>query len=99
MGDVRIDEGRLNEAKNAAKTLESSLKSTYSQCEDLISFVQSAKWEGKSRDAFITYLEIIYQYHKDLKKAASLQTKALNNLDGYIDDFSKDNSVREVRNL
>ncbi|MUK87587.1 hypothetical protein GMD78_04125 [Ornithinibacillus sp. L9] len=99
MGDVKIDGSKLNEAKAAARAMESSLKSTYRQCESLISIVQSASWKGKSRDAFITYLEIINQYHKELKEAATLQTKALNNLEGYIDDFKKDSSVREVRNL
>ncbi|QTN00541.1 hypothetical protein ERJ70_15300 [Sediminibacillus dalangtanensis] len=99
MGEVRIDGNRLNEARAAARTLESTIDSTYEQCEQLISFVHSAKWSGKSRDSFLSYLEIISQYHKDLKSAAALQTKALNNLHRYIDDFRNDSSVKEVRNL
>jgi len=99
MGDVKIDGGKVNEAKAAAKALEQSINRTYDQCEQLISYVNSAKWSGKSRDAFLTYLEIIQKYHRDMKTAVPKQTKALNNLDGYFDDFLQDSSVREVRNL
>ncbi|CDQ40392.1 MULTISPECIES: WXG100 family type VII secretion target [Virgibacillus] len=99
MGDVRVDGNKLNEAKTAAKALEDSINSTYEQCEELLSFAQSAKWSGKSRDSFISYLDIIHQYHHDLKSAVALQTKALNNLEGYMDDFNKDSSVKEVRHL
>lgn len=99
MGDVKIDGGKVNEAKAAAKALEQSINRTYDQCEQLISYVNSAKWSGKSRDAFLTYLEIIQKYHRDMKTAVAKQTKALNNLDGYFDDFLQDSSVREVRNL
>ncbi|RDW16459.1 hypothetical protein CWR48_16375 [Oceanobacillus arenosus] len=99
MGDVRIDGRKLNEAKVAAQAVEKSINASYQQCEQLLSFVQSAKWSGKSRDSFISYLDIIYQYHNDLKSAVALQKKALNNLDRYVDDFSKDSSVKEVRNL
>lgn len=99
MGEVKIDGGKVNEAKAAAKALEQSINLTYDQCEQLISYVNSAKWSGKSRDAFLTYLEIIQKYHRDMKSAVAKQTKALNNLDGYFDDFLQDGSVREVRNL
>lgn len=99
MGDVKIDTGKVHEAKVAAKALEKSVASTYDQCQKLISTVQSAKWSGKSRDAFLTYIEIIHKYHHDMKSAAAKQTKALNNLDGYLDDFLQDGSVKEVRNL
>lgn len=99
MGSVKIYGDKVNDAKTAARTLEQSLKTTYDRCEELSSYVHSAKWSGKSRDAFLTYIDIIQQYHKDLVTVAAKQTKALNNLDGYIDDFNKDSSVKEVRNL
>lgn len=99
MGSVRIHEDKVNEAKAAAKALEQSIDKTYDQCEQLISYLQSANWSGKSRDTFLSYLEIIQKYHHDMKSAVAKQTKALNNLDGYLDDFLQDSSVKEVRNL
>jgi uncharacterized protein YukE len=99
MSEVRINDYRLGEAKSAAQALENSINTTYQQCEELISYTQAATWDGQARDAFLTYLEIIYQYHNDLKEAAALQTKALNNLEGYFNDFQSDSAVREVRNL
>ncbi|WP_040205552.1 WXG100 family type VII secretion target [Neobacillus jeddahensis] len=99
MGSVRIDGDKANEAKAAAIGLEQSIEQTYESCEQLIAYLHSAKWSGKSRDSFLSYLEIIQKYHHDMKSAVAKQTKALNNLDGYLDDFFQDGSVREVKNL
>ncbi|MEH7107136.1 WXG100 family type VII secretion target [Bacillus sp. JJ1764] len=99
MGSVRIDGDKVNQAKAAAKSLEHSIEKTYDQCEQLIAYVHSAEWSGKARDAFLTYLEIIQKYHHDMKSAVAKQTKALNNLENYMDDFLQDGSVKEVRDL
>lgn len=99
MGKVKIDIEKAHEAKAAAKALEESIDTTYDTCEKLISYIHSAKWSGKSRDTFLTYLEIIQKYHGDLKTAVAKQTTALNHLDGYIDDFLQDGAVKEVKNL
>ena len=99
MGSVEIDGNKVNEAKIAAKAIELSVGKTYASCGKLISYVHSAKWSGKSRDNFLTYIEIIQLYHKDLQSAVEKQTKALNNLDQYVGDFNRDSSVKEVRNL
>lgn len=99
MGGVKIYDNKVHEAMTAAKELEESIKRTYDSSKRLITFMHTAKWSGKSRDAFLSYLEIIHEYHKDLKKAVGKQTKALNNIDGYLNDFLQDGSVRKVRNL
>lgn len=99
MGSVKIDESKLNEAKMAAEEMELSIQTAYDQCETLLSQLHAAKWQGKSRDTFVSYLDIIYKYHNDLNEAVKLQTKALNNMSGYMNDFNQDSSVKEVRNL
>ena len=99
MGSVKIDGDKVNEAKIAAKAIELSVGKTYESCGKLINYVYSAKWSGKSRDNFLTYMEIIQQYHEDLQFAVEKQTKALNNLDKYIGDYNRDSSVKEVRNI
>lgn len=99
MGSVKIEGNKVNEAKIAARAIEVSVGRTYESCGKLISYVNSAKWSGKSRDNFLTYIEIIQLYHKDLQSAVEKQTKALENLDQYVGDFNRDSSVKEVRNL
>lgn len=99
MDKVIIHEDKLNEAKTAAKVLEKSVDQTYETCKLLLEYVNKAEWSGNARDSFLTYLEIIEKYHKDMKEAVKKQTSALNNLDGYMDDFLKDASVKEVKNL
>ena len=99
MVKVIIHEDKLNEAKVAAKELEQSVDQTYETCKQLLSYVNKAEWSGNARDSFLTYLEIIEKYHQEMKNAVKKQTKALNNLDGYMEDFLKDGSVKEVKNL
>lgn len=99
MGNVRIYRDKVNEAKAAAKELEQSIKKTYHTCDQMIAYIHSADWSGKARDAFLSYIEIIKKYHKDMINAVEKQTKALNNLEGYMDDFLQDSLVKEVRSL
>jgi uncharacterized protein YukE len=99
MGSVKINGAKVNEAKETAKALEESIRNTKNTCSQLISYIHSAGWSGKSRDAFLIYLEIIHKYHQEMEKAAAKQTKALNNLESYFHDFLNDPSVKEVRNL
>lgn len=99
MGNVKIDVDKVNEARIAAKEIVKSVETTYDSCERLISYVQAAKWNGKSRESFLAYLEIIRDYHKDLKSAVKKQTKALKNLERYLDEYQNDSEVRKVRNL
>ncbi|MFB6468429.1 WXG100 family type VII secretion target [Cytobacillus sp. Hz8] len=99
MGKVRIHDDKVKEAQVAAKALEQSIQTSLTSCNELVSYISGAKWSGRARDAFLSYLEIIQQYHTDMLDAAKKQTKALNNLDGYYQDFLQDCSVKEVRNL
>ena len=77
MGKVRIYEERVNEAKAAAKILEQSIKTSHDTCEQLISYVSAAEWSGKARDSFLSYLEIIQKYHKDIEAAVAIANKGL----------------------
>lgn len=99
MGEVKIHNAETVQAKSAAKALERSIEAAYRDCGTLIARVESAKWSGKSRDTFLSYMELIEQYHKELVSIVKLQTKALDNLEGYKKDFLQDSAVSEVKNL
>lgn len=100
MSEVKINKDyRWYEARNAAQSLEMSIKTTGTKCEELISYVQITSWNGRARDAFLSYLEIISQYNNELKEAAALQTQAILNLEGYFNDFESDSEVQKVRNI
>lgn len=99
MGNVKIEMDKASDAREAAARLHKVITETHTSCTKLLSYIEGAKWSGKTRDSFISYLEIIEKYHKDLDKALSKQVKALENLEGYISDYQNDGKVREVRNL
>ncbi|SDC36219.1 Proteins of 100 residues with WXG [Terribacillus halophilus] len=97
--DVQIKSSELQQAQKAAKKLAASLEKSYEQCEALLKAADVDGWEGKSHDSFLTYLELIKQYHADLKEAADLQQKALENLRDYKYDFLNSSLVKEVRHV
>ncbi|MFP7493396.1 hypothetical protein SFC66_06360 [Terribacillus saccharophilus] len=97
--DVVINQDELDIAIESANTLKDTVDNTYEQGQDLLSLVQGSQWKGKSRDSFLAYLELLLQYHAELKDAAQLQKKALENIQGYQNDFSNDSLVREVKSL
>ena len=99
MEDVVINENKLSEAKQLASRIERNVKRTHMYAETLISTVASSDWKGESRDAFLSYIEIIEQYHAELTESVKLQTKAIRNLENYINEFSQDNRVRRMRNI
>ncbi|GAE29510.1 hypothetical protein [Halalkalibacter hemicellulosilyticus] len=97
--DTIIHDRRLQTAQAEARKLERSIDRAYSKCETLHSFVQSANWKGSARDSFLSYLDIIKQYHAELKEAAPLQTQALENIDSYKNNFRHHALVRKVKRL
>lgn len=99
MDDVVIDQSKLEEAKQLASKVENSVKRTHMYCETLVSTVASSTWKGESKDAFLSYIEIIEQYHAELSEAVKLQTTAMNNLESYIAEFPQDNRVKRMKSI
>lgn len=62
-------------------------------------YVESGKWSGKTRDAFLSYLELIIELNADMKDALKDHTSALDALEKHIEDFSKLSEVQEIKNL
>ncbi|MBC1742040.1 WXG100 family type VII secretion target [Listeria welshimeri] len=99
MGNLKIDAEKVAEAKKSAAIVEESLKTTYDKCKSVISYVEGASWSGKSRDAFLTFMELIEQYHADVKKNYKKQKKALKALEEYVEEFENTSYSKDVRNL
>lgn len=97
--ELKIDENLLNDAEGYAEQLKNSINDSYQGAEKLKQTVLGASWKGEARDTFLTYLELIMQYHKDLNDTASLQEEALKNLRGYKIDFQAHPKLQELRNL
>lgn len=100
MDDVIIDKNKLGEAKLLAMNIEDSVSRTSAYSETLVSTTaSSSSWEGESRDAFLSYIEIISKYHKELAAIVKLQTDALKSLEGYIEEFPQDGRVKRMKNI
>lgn len=99
MSDIEIKKYGSSKVKQYAIDLENSMDTAYSHCKTLKSMVYSASWKGEIRDQFITYIEIIEQYHKELNDILEMQTEALGNIEKYRNNFSNDLFVKAVNQL
>lgn len=96
---VTIHGDKVGEARTIAKEIDTALEDSYTEATDLKTYVDGVTWKGKSKKAFVAYLDIVVQYHKDVKSAMKEQTKALENLENYIEAYDSESKVREVKNL
>ncbi|EIT87213.1 hypothetical protein A374_01409 [Fictibacillus macauensis ZFHKF-1] len=99
MQSTTIDGEKLSSAIKHADKVEASIKESLKTCKDLIAYAKQAQWRGDTRDAFLTYVEILYQYHADFAEASEKQTKALKQLKDNIGKFPENPYVKEVNSI
>ncbi|PEA53787.1 hypothetical protein CON64_16260 [Bacillus pseudomycoides] len=99
MGKVEIIDSDLQQAIQYSKAIQDALRTSYDKSNDLKSYVKSAKWSGSTRGSFEAYLDLITQYHKDMNNIMEKHTKALENLNKYMQNFEETADVRKVRSL
>lgn len=97
--EVVIDGSKIIQAKQLSVEIERAVKRAHISCKNLIATVNTASWRGKNRDTFLTYLEIIEQYHAELNQALKYQTKAIKNLEANISQFPSDNRAKRMKNI
>lgn len=96
---VTIYGDKATEARKIANDINTAMETSYEYATSLKSYVNGVTWKGKSKQAFVAYLDIIVQYHEDVKSAMEEQTKALENLETYIEAYDSESKVQEVKNL
>ncbi len=96
---VKANGDDLITAANKSKSLDTELSDALKQSKSLLKKVQGMKWKGNARDSFISYLDIISQYHDDINENAKKQHKAFSKLNSKIDDYGSDETVVEVKRI
>lgn len=99
MGNVDINNNQWIRVKSAAGLMNKSVERAHGYCLTLKDTTESVSWKGATRDQFITYIEIIEQYHTKLNEILQLQTEALDNLADYCEDFRNEGIVKAVNRL
>lgn len=100
MGNVKIDAAKVAEAKKiGCHSGKKAQNQHIKKCKSVISYVEGASWSGKSRDAFLTFMELIEKYHADVKKNYKKQKKALTALEDYVEDFENTSYSKDVKRL
>ncbi|QHZ45834.1 MULTISPECIES: WXG100 family type VII secretion target [Bacillus] len=96
---VEISHNGAAEALAHAKAIEKHVSDSLNKANELKSYVESGRWSGKTRDAFLSYLELIIDLNADMKKALKDHTSSLKHLEKHIGDFSKLSEVKDIQSL
>lgn len=91
-----------SEALNAlsyAEQIEQGVKDSLQQARELQAYVISSHWNGKTRNAFLSYLELLIQFNTKMAEALEGHTKALKELDEHIQSFTNHPEVKEIKKL
>ena len=79
--------------------VESALRDTYTLAINLEKRVQGMKWSGEHRDHFLTLLNMVVQYHGDVKGSASEVCTVMKGLQADFDGFETMSSVIKLKGI
>ena len=97
MADLKIKYKDLETAIQLSKEINQELTNSYQTVTQLKSYLQSAKWSGKTKVAFESY--IIHKYHKDLRSIMEEHEKAVTSLKNSIDSYNGSSEVSSIKGL
>lgn len=99
MSDLKIHYSELGNAIQLSKEINKELEQSLKTANELRSYLASAKWNGKTKDAFEAYLSLIRQYHDDLIDIMKDHEKALKNLKKTVDEYNSSSEVSSIKGL
>ncbi|AIK37235.1 MULTISPECIES: WXG100 family type VII secretion target [Bacillus] len=97
--EIEIHGNEISSAISYAEQIEKGVKESLQQANELKSHVTGSRWNGKTRDAFLCYLELLIQYNSEVADALEGQTKALKELDKNIHSFTNRDEVENIKRL
>ncbi|MBF0780476.1 MULTISPECIES: WXG100 family type VII secretion target [unclassified Granulicatella] len=99
MADIKIKAFELDRAITLSQDINKELAHSEQTVYSLKKYLASASWSGKTKESFTAYLELIYQYHKELIEIMKEHEKVIQNLRKTIDDYNDSSEVASIKGL
>lgn len=99
MAELIIKQAELEKAINLSDQIHNTLTEALTEANEMKAFLEQARWSGKTRDAFYTYLSLIVQYHEELNGIMKEHTDVLKRLKESIETYQASDMVNKVRGL
>lgn len=97
MAELKVTYSELETALQLSKDINKELASSYQTVGELRSYLEGVMWSGQTKNAFMTYLNLIYQYHNDLIGIMTEHETAVTSLKQSIDDYNSSSEVASIR--
>lgn len=99
MADLKISHSELSKAIQLSKEIEKELTNSYDTVAQLRSYLGSVAWSGQTKDAFLTYLDIIFKYHHDLNQIMTKHREAVESLERSVNEYNSSSEVGTIKGL
>ncbi|MDY6062621.1 MAG: WXG100 family type VII secretion target [Erysipelotrichaceae bacterium] len=99
MAELIIKKNELEKAIDLSDKIYNHLSDALTEANEMKAFLEQAKWSGKTRDAFYTYLSLIVQYHEELNGIMDEHAKVLKRLKESIEQYQSSDMVNNIRGL
>ena len=92
MGQFHMDNS-IHECIYKLEQVEAVLEDTYTLANQLEKRIQDMKWRGEHRDHFLALLNIVLQYHNDLKESGREICEVMKGLQSSFESYEIIESV------
>lgn len=83
----------LSSACEVLNTVYSLMEDSYEEMQKLRSYLEDERWMGQSKEAFLVLLELISEFHSQLKEAIKENNVAMDWLNDNIDEYLRTSSI------
>lgn len=97
MAELKVSYGELGTAIQLSQEITKELASSYQTVSELKNYLNSAGWSGQTRNAFLTYIDLIHQYHSDLLAIMESHNSALSGLKTSVDEYNSSSEVATIK--
>ena len=99
MAELKINYSDLETAIHLSKDISDEINESYQTVSELKSFLETARWSGQTKLSFQAYLDLIHQYHNDLKGIMKDHQTAVQDLKTSIDEYNNSSEVASIKEL
>lgn len=83
----------LSSACEVLNTVYSLMEDSYEEMQKLRAYLEDERWMGQSKEAFLVLLELISEFHSQLKEAIKENNVAMDWLNDNIDEYLRTSSI------
>lgn len=85
--ELVFDSNGFQNLSREVKSLKEEFEKSINEAEQFQSNVLNSSWEGKTKDEFVAFLDLLVQYHKKLYESPDFNSTEIENFSNSVDNL------------